>query len=91
MYLKKLLFRLLFHISDTGIIRERHRWSTAEKRAIERQFKEFLRSGKIPGHLACINAIAKEPVLSKHKWSKLKNAVRNMVTVVSQKRRKYSV
>jgi hypothetical protein len=29
--------------------------------------------------------------LSKHKWSKLKNAVRNMVTVVSQKRRKYSV
>uniref|UniRef100_K1PR58 Breast cancer type 1 susceptibility-like protein n=1 Tax=Magallana gigas TaxID=29159 RepID=K1PR58_MAGGI len=65
----------------------RHHWLSSEKNAIERQFSEYFKSGQTPGRLACLNAIAKEPILSKHDWSKIKHAVRNMIT--SQKRKQY--
>ncbi|XP_062599195.1 uncharacterized protein LOC134260661 [Saccostrea cucullata] len=65
----------------------RHHWSKDEKNAIERQFSEYFKSGHTPGRLACLNAIAKEPILSKHDWSKIKHTDRNMI--ISQKRKLY--
>lgn len=67
----------------------RHHWSKDEKNSIERQFSEYFKSGHTgtPGRLACLNAIAKEPILSKRDWSKIKHTVRNMI--ISQKRKQY--
>lgn len=45
-----------------------------------RQFFKHLNLGKTPGKLDILNAIKKEPVLAKFTWTKLKFAVKNMIT-----------
>lgn len=59
-----------------------------EKRALEKQFSSFIRRNKTPGQIDCQNAQQKEPSLKKIHWSKIKFAVKNMIS--SKKRKQVS-
>uniref|UniRef100_K1PTK9 Uncharacterized protein n=1 Tax=Magallana gigas TaxID=29159 RepID=K1PTK9_MAGGI len=67
---------------------ERHVWTAEEKRALEKQFSSFIRRNKTPGQIDCLNAQQKEPSLKKFHWSKIKFAVKNMIS--SKKRKQVS-
>lgn len=70
----------LFSVTST-----RHVWTKAEKEAIQQQLGDFLRQGKTPGRVPCLNAIKKEPVLAKYTWQRIKHATRNMIVSKSRK------
>ncbi|KAJ8305181.1 hypothetical protein KUTeg_017269 [Tegillarca granosa] len=59
---------------------ERHNWTTEEKDALKRQFFKIINLGKLPGKMDILNAMKKEPCLANFPWTKLKFAVKNMIT-----------
>lgn len=59
---------------------ERHNWTTEEKDALKRQFFKNINLGKLPGNMDILNAMKKEPCLANFPWTKLKFAVKNMIT-----------
>lgn len=52
------------------------------------KFAEFYKRNKTPGQINCLNAQPKEPSLKKFHWSKMKFAVKNMIS--SKKRKQVS-
>eukprot|EP00105_Crassostrea_gigas_P014934 XP_011431779.1 PREDICTED: uncharacterized protein LOC105331337 [Crassostrea gigas] len=59
---------------------QRHTWTAVEKASLERQFNNFIKLGKTPGQLDCLNAIRKEKALSGFTWRNVKFAVKNIIT-----------
>lgn len=79
---------LLWCHAGSIIVVERHVWTAEENRALEKQFSSFIRRNKTPGQIDCLNAQQKEPSLKKFHWSKMKFAVKNMIS--SKKRKQVS-
>jgi len=52
------------------------------KASLERQFNNFIKLGKTPGQLDCLNAIRKEKALSGFTWRNVKFAVKNIIPLV---------
>lgn len=63
----------------TGSV-QRHTWTSAEKAALHRQFDTFIKVGKTPGQVDCLNGIRMEKSLSTFTWRHVKFAVKNIIT-----------
>ncbi|XP_056014596.1 uncharacterized protein LOC125676308 isoform X1 [Ostrea edulis] len=59
---------------------QRHTWTSAEKAALHRQFDTFIKVGKTPGQVDCLNGIRMEKSLSTFTWRHVKFAVKNIIT-----------
>jgi hypothetical protein len=69
--------------------KQKHRWRSCEKKAIERQLGKYIRLGRVPGKLECLEAIRKESDLKHYAddWKKIKFCAYN---IIQSRKRNYS-
>ncbi len=57
----------------------RNPWPQEEMDAVHMQLGKFVRLGKVPGKIDCLNAIQKECSLRCRNWDKVKSCVKNII------------
>jgi len=51
--------------------RNKHKWSTSEKLALQQQLGKFIRLATAPGKLACLEAMSQELCLTGYHWKRI--------------------